>query len=300
MLKKWIEASRPWAFTAAAVPICVGAAYAWVNDGTFRPILFILTLIGGVLIQAGTNYINTYGDYKSGVDTVESAMTCPQLVTGTMDPKQMKLVGIGCFAVAALIGFFLTYMTSWPLLVVGILGIIGGYTYTAGVSYKYAGLGSIFVFFLMGPMMVWGSYFVQTGHNNWNTLLISIPVALLVSSILHGNDIRDIEHDKQAGISTLALMIDSDANYVLYKTLIIGAYVSIAALVIAQILPWAAALTLVTFPLGLKQIKQASNAQQGDFEQRATLEPTSAQFHFKFGLVYFVSILLAIVISFFI
>jgi len=298
MLKKWIEASRPWAFTASAVPVCVGAAYAWL-EGDFRPILFVLAFIGGVLIQAGTNYINTYGDYKSGVDTVESAVTCPQLVTETMNPQHMKWVGIGCFAVAALIGFFLTALVGLPLLAVGVLGIIGGYTYTAGVKYKYLGIGSILVFFLMGPMMVWGSYFVQTGKHSFDALLISLPVGFLVSSILHGNDIRDIEHDRQAGISTLALMIDSDMNYTLYKALIILAYVSIAVLVVFGILPLPVLLVLATLPLGLKQIKQAEQARLGDMQQRGTLEPTSAQFHFKFGAVYFISLLVAIALNFF-
>ncbi|MCL2332843.1 MAG: 1,4-dihydroxy-2-naphthoate octaprenyltransferase [Actinomycetia bacterium] len=294
MLKKWFEASRPWAFTAAIVPVCVGAGYAWLK-GVFHPFLFVLTVIGGVLIQAGTNYINTYGDFKSGVDTVESAVTCPQLVSGAMKPATMKLVGIGCFAVAALIGVYLTLVSGWPLLIVGVLGIVAGYTYTAGIAYKYAGLGSILVFFLMGPMMVWGAYFVQTGVSDLNTLWISIPVACLVFLILHSNDLRDIAHDRAAHIKTLALLIDSDKNYVIYRVLVIVAYASIALLVVLRILPWTCLLIFVTLPWGIAQIRQSKAAQDGDIEKRNTLEPTTAQFHFKFGAVYFASLLLWLV-----
>ena len=293
MIKKWFEASRPWAFTASAIPICVGAAYAWL-EGVFHPFLFLLTLIGGILIHAGTNYINTYGDFKSGVDTVESAVTCPQLVTGEMQASHMKWVGIACFALAALIGLCLTWVVGWPLLVVGILGIIAGYMYTDGFAYKYLGIGSIAVFFLMGPLMVWGSYFVQTGRNNWLVLLVSLPVAFLVSSILHSNDIRDIAHDEGAHIKTLASIINSDFNYTWYKFLIIMAYVSIVVLVAFSVIPLTCLLVLATLPLGLKQIKHCEQAREGDLEKRGTLEPTSAQFHFKFGLAYFVTLLLAL------
>ena len=293
MLRKWIEASRPWAFTAAIVPVCVGSAFAWLG-GAFHPFRFVLALIGGVLIQAGTNYINTYGDYKSGVDTVESAVTCPQLVTGEMEPRQFWWVGIGCFAIAAGIGAWLAYMAGWPLLIVGALGILGGYTYTAGFQYKYAGLGSIFVFFLMGPLMVWGAYFVQTGTSNWNTLWIAIPVACLVSTILHSNDIRDIAHDRSAHISTLASLLDSDLNYRIYQTLIILPYASIIALVATRIVPWTCLLLVFTLPLAVAQLRQSEAARASGGEQRLMLEATSAQFHFKFGLVYFVTLLFGI------
>ena len=152
--------------------------------------------------------------------------------------------------------------------------------------------------------MVWGAYYVQTGEHNWNTLWISLPVAFLVSSILHANDIRDIQHDKDAGIKTLALMIDSDFNYTLYKGMIVAAYASIAVLVALgfvglEILPLACLLALLTLPLGIKQIKQAEAARLGDMQQRGTLEPASAQFHFKFGLAYFVSLLVAIALQYF-
>ena len=307
MLKEWLIASRPWSFTASSVPISIGAVYAWWLGADLQVWLFLLTLVGGILMQAGTNYINTYGDHLSGVDTVESAVNCPQLVTGAMESKAMKRVGIGCFGLAALIGFFLTWVAGWPILALGILGTLGGYMYTAGISYKYAGLGTIFVFFLMGPMMVLGSYWVQMqyAYGIWEAILISIPIALLVSSVLHGNDIRDIEDDRKAGIKTLAMMIDSDFNYTLYKFQIIGAYVAIAVLVIVtafthfKLLPLWALLVLLTLPLGIGQTKHATASLKGDMEKRKTLEVSSAQFHAKFGMVYVISLIVAIVVGVF-
>ena len=307
MLKEWVVASRPWSYTASAVPIFMGAAYAWWLGADFQLGLFLLTLIGGILIQAGTNYINTYGDHLSGVDTVESAVNCPQLVTGMMDPKAMKKVGIGCFTLAALIGLFLVWVAGWPILVLGILGILGGYTYTAGISYKYAGLGSILVFFLMGPMMVLGSYWVQMqyAYGVWEVILISLPIALLVSSILHGNDIRDIEDDRKAGIKTLAMMIDSDFNYTIYKFQVIGAYVTILLLVLVtaltdfKFLPLWSLLILLTLPLGISQVKHAEAARKGDMEKLKVLEMSTAQFHAKFGTVYVLSMVIAIVVGIF-
>lgn len=51
---------------------------------------------------------------------------------------------MGAWAVAFLSGFYLVYLRSWPLLVPGILGILGRYWYTLGVACKYKGLGTVY------------------------------------------------------------------------------------------------------------------------------------------------------------
>lgn len=67
-MKKWLLATRPWSFTASVIPLTLGAALAWASDAAHAG-LFLLTLLGGVAVQTGTNMLNIYGDYRSGVDT---------------------------------------------------------------------------------------------------------------------------------------------------------------------------------------------------------------------------------------
>lgn len=71
-MKKWLLATRPWSFTASVIPLTLGAALAWASDAAHAG-LFLLTLLGGVAIQTGTNMLNIYEDYRSGVDTEASA-----------------------------------------------------------------------------------------------------------------------------------------------------------------------------------------------------------------------------------
>jgi 1,4-dihydroxy-2-naphthoate octaprenyltransferase len=204
------------------------------------------------------------------------------------------LAGIICFACAACIGLSLVLVTGWPLLLLGVICIVSGYTYTAGIAYKYSGIGSLLVFFLMGPLMVWGAYFAQTGRNNWDTILISLPVACLVFNILHANDIRDIEHDKSAHIKTLAIFVKSDFNYILYEIMVAIPYASVALLVAGGILSPFGLLIFMTLPWGVKQIRHAERARHKNGDNRVTLEAASAKFHLRFGVVYFAAILLAL------
>ena len=296
MFKTWFIALRPWSFTAAAVPVTLGAVLAW-HQGYFNGGLFVLTLLGGVLLQAGTNLINTYGDYISGVDTVESAVTCPQLVRNILKPRQMKTAGIIVFLLAALIGSYLVYLRGWPVLILGLIGVFAGYTYTLGPApYKYSGLGSILVFFLMGPLMVIASYYVQAAAFSGQAILISLPIGFLVSAILHANDLRDIDFDCQAGIKTLALKLGRSKSYLVYYLLNIGAVFSLIILLITKVIPFTALLPLVLLPQVVNIFKNTWDSMNGSSQCLVMLEAGAAKFHFHFGLMFICGWLLDIFI----
>lgn len=292
MLRTWFIAMRPWSLTASFVPVALGTALA-ASQGYFDPFLFFLTALAGMLVQAATNYINTYGDYMAGVDSVESAHTNPHLVTGVLRPAAMRAVGLTTFALASLIGLYLTWLRGWEILLIGFLGVIGGYTYTAGPSpFKYKGLGSIFVFFLMGPMMVWPAWFIQTGQHSWLPVFVSLPVGFLVSAILNGNDVRDIGHDRAAGIKTLAMGLGASGGLRLHRLLYLGAFLSLFALVAARALPPACLLPCLLLPLCHKILTTLRGAESGMQECMLKLEVMAAGFHFQFGLLLTAGLLL--------
>ena len=82
----WFNAFRPWTLHGAVVPVLIGGAVA-LHHGSFDIIMFILVLIGGCLLQSAANLLNTYGDFKNGIDTVENEIRSPELVTGVLKPK---------------------------------------------------------------------------------------------------------------------------------------------------------------------------------------------------------------------
>ena len=95
------------------------------------------------------------------------------------------------------------------ILVVGILSIVAGVLYTGGPRpYGYAGLGEVFVFLFFGLVAVNGSYYVQLEEARRSLPLgLSIAVGFLATAILVVNNVRDIETDRRAGKSTLAVRI---------------------------------------------------------------------------------------------
>ena len=198
------EILRPFAFTASVIPVLAGAALAWVDDlWNWAP--FIAALLGAVFLHAGTNIVNEVYDVRKGVDTITSPRASHAIVKGRMSERTALLIAGIFFALAIAVGLYLVWLRGPAIIVLGLLGLIGGWGYTAPpLEYKNRALGVPIVFLLMGPLMVEGSYFAVSGEWSLTALVLSIPVGLLVAAILHGNEWRDIREDSRAGISTLS------------------------------------------------------------------------------------------------
>ena len=121
-MKKWLLATRPWSFTASVIPLTLGAALAWASDAAHAG-LFLLTLLGGVAVQTGTNMLNTYGDYRSGVDTEASAHGESPILLGLISPEAMRRGGLIALCVAFAVGIVLGFACGWPILAFGLVGI---------------------------------------------------------------------------------------------------------------------------------------------------------------------------------
>ncbi len=292
-VREWFVASRPWSLTASAIPVCLGMSLA-LYHGQTNWLLFVVTLLAGIFLQVGTNYFNTYGDYVSSVDTVDSALTCPQLVKSMTTPKKMYIAGVLSFALVIFLLGVLVWQAGSILLVYATLGFAGGYLYTNGkFPYKYHALGPVLVFFLMGPLMVCPTYYILTGSNAFTPFLASLSIGCLVTGIMHGNDIRDIEHDKNAGIRTVALLLGVQKALHLFIALYIGAYVVLLTGVLFGLLPILALLPILLLPSMYKALVPLFSCKQPvDF-----LEGWAAKTHLQFGGLLIIGIVITVLLQ---
>src|SRR2546428_595961 len=131
------EIARPFSFTASTVPVAAGGALAALA-GAFDPWLFLATLVGAVALHVGTNVTNEIYDVRKGVDTIVSPRASHAIVKGRISERAAYRFAIAAFAVAVLVGLYLTSVRGWPIVALGIVGLVGGYTYTAPpFQYKF-------------------------------------------------------------------------------------------------------------------------------------------------------------------
>lgn len=282
-LRLWWRASRPFSFTASVVPVVVGTLLAADNDA-FSWWLAALALAGSVFIHAGTNFINDYFDDRKGADSLESLGPAGLIQRGVVKARSVLFAGIFCFAAGSAIGLVLVWATNIELLWLGVASVLAGFLYTgAPLHLAYIALGELTVFLFMGPVMVMGAYFVQTETWSTDAFLASLPIAFLVTAILHANNIRDIDSDRQVGKRTLATLIGrSRANVEMY-VLLASAYVFLVLGVVLGAIPWPALIALVTIPGAIAIAKVC--AAGGSPKKLNVALFKSAQLHQRFGIV---------------
>ncbi len=287
----WIQAVRAPSLSAAAIPVFLGVAIA-ARAGYFSLGRMVLALVGAIAIQAGTNLINDYYDYRSGADSEESLGPSMVIQRGLLTPEQVWRGGILAFAIGAVIGLILVSLCGWPILALGIPSIAAGYFYTASpVSLAYVALGELTVFVFMGPVIVLGAYFVMALHFSATALWASIPLGFMVAGILHANNIRDIESDTRHGKRTIATMLGrTGANYELVA-LDVAAYATTIAAVLAHTLPWIALVVFITVPRALDQIRIVMRESAPKKLNLALFR--SVQLHMEFGLLMIAAFLIA-------
>ncbi|MCX8103550.1 MAG: 1,4-dihydroxy-2-naphthoate octaprenyltransferase [Candidatus Bipolaricaulota bacterium] len=288
-LQIWFLATRPWSFTMTAISVGVGGAIAAL-DGAFDVWLFVLTLIGAVCVHGATNLMNDYFDYQSGVDRPSAPTTLYRphpLVQGLISPRAVLGVSVGLYGIAALIGLYLVSVTGLGLLWFIVVGAIASFFYTAGpIKYKYIALGELSVFTMWGPLMIGGTYFVQTSSLSPNAVLISLPFGLLVALVLLANNLRDIDYDGSVGIKTLGTLLGQSKTLLLYQGLIVLAYLAIIALIALKVLsPWGL-LVFFSAPLALRLIQTLRQQIPNDADAR------TAQLDTLFGVCLIIALIL--------
>ena len=287
----WIQAIRAPSLSAAAIPVLLGVAVA-ARAGFFSLGRVILALVGAMAIQAGTNLINDYYDFRSGADSEQSLGPSMVIQRGLLSADQVWRGGITAFAIGALIGLVLVYLCGWPILAIGIPSVMAGYFYTASpVSLAYVALGELTVFIFMGPAIVIGSYYVMAMHFSSAAIWASIPLGFLVAGILHANNVRDIESDTRHGKRTLATILGrTGANYELIP-LDIAAYVTTIIAILLHSIPWIALVVFVTIPRARDQLRIVTR--ESDPKKLNLGLFRSIQLHMEFGLLMIAAFLVA-------
>jgi 1,4-dihydroxy-2-naphthoate polyprenyltransferase len=280
-LTSWLWATRPFTLPASVVPVLVGTALAF-HDGHFDGVRFVLTLLGSILVQVGTNLVDEYTDHvKEGS---KSKLLAPYKVIalGLLSPRAVRTGAILSFGMATVIGLYLVMVTSWSLLLFCAASLIVAYGYSAGpLPLGNVGLGQPLVFVFMGLLMVMATYYVQTATLTSQALLVALPVACLVTAILVVNDLRDIDEDRQTGKITPVSRFGMGFGLGTFLLLVVGAYVSVLFWVVAQPALFPLLLVLLALPKAVATTRLIKSG-----AMRATLNQAlrgSAQLHLQFG-----------------
>ena len=287
----WLLASRPKTLPAAVSPVIIGSAVAFAEGG-FRLLPALAAFLGALLLQIGANLANDVFDFEKGADQHNRLGPLRVTQAGLLSPTEVKTGMWLTFALAGLCGIYMTLVSGWFILLIGLLAILAAIAYTGGpFPYGYRGLGEFFVFVFFGFAAVCGTYYAQTGYISQLAVLSSIPVGLLIVSILVVNNVRDFESDKAANKRTLAVRFGLDWAKQEFVVVVILAFVITILLVITDLAtPWLL-LTWLSLPLVFSTSSSILN-QRGKILNKTLAE--TGKLTLYFSLFYAIGLILSI------
>jgi len=288
MIKGLLVTLKPESLLISVISGTVGTALAALHG----PIVwshYFLTMLGLALLHGGANVINDYFDYKYRIDTAEVpgsyATEARAIIQKWLKPSQVLGFSLILFGFSLPIGIYLTLMRGLPVFLLGLLGFMTGFFYTARpIGLKYVALGEFAVFLMWGPLMVSGAYYVQRGEFIAQAFWVSLPMGILVALILLANNIRDITSDGQVRVRTIATLLGRTRAVKLYELLVVFVYgITILLVITGQISGWGL-VTLLSLFLALKLIRMLHGEIPKDADAR------TAQLNALFGILLIIGI----------
>lgn len=267
-------AFSPTTLTSAFSSVTLGTALAWYLNGAFKPLIYVLTLIGVALAQAGVNLVHDYVDYSTGVDILYRASGFAHRPNPIIDlglrPRSVRLAGYLMLAAALTIGGVLAYVVGWPILILAAAGLLIGVGYSERpLMLHYRGLGEVFAALAMGPLVTWGSYMTQVGLSaNPSPLIVGIPNGLFTFLILIGSGALEIDACRRVGKLTIVLMLGLRRIKYLVYGIVALMYASIVASVALKYLPYLSLASLLLIPQTIRLAGPLLTGDEGEVRRR--------------------------------
>ncbi len=289
--KKYISLTRPHTLTAGFVPVLVGTA-AVLPFGDINFLMFFLMLIATILIQSATNMFNEYYDFKRGLDSEDSVGIAGAIVRNGITPRRVLSFAISFYIIAALIGLYIAYETSWWLILIGSISMLVGFLYTGGpYPISWTPFGEIFSGVFMGPVIILITFYIHLHELHIFPLLLSIPIMITIGLLNMFNNIRDRVKDAQSGRRTFVILVGKEKATQVVNFLLILCYVFVIIMSVTDLF---ASLFLLLPLLSFKLYKKTMQLlKEGDSPvELIPAMATMGKFNTIYGLLLSIGVLL--------
>jgi 1,4-dihydroxy-2-naphthoate octaprenyltransferase len=281
---RWIQAMGAASWPLVLIPVLVAALLARNAGIDVTWWLVVSVCLTAILVHMGTTLLATYTGFRRHIERTTALGANRLLHEGLLSTHQVWEAGILCLALGAVLGLFLVGLRGLPLLVIGVMGVVGASFYAGWPLYLSSRvLEDAAVFVGLGSLLVLGAFYTLTGSLRMVPFLASLPLGLLAESILHASHLQTFSADVSAKVRTLAVMLGWEKARLLFYTLAGLPYVLVALLILAGALPGWAWLTVLSMPLSGRSILVLRRATPGQTQALAGLDWQMAWVYLAFS-----------------
>lgn len=244
--------------------ILLGAAFAQfqfalrLNMGL---LLYVLTIIA---FHLAVNIFNNYMDYQNASDAHDYKQT-----TNIIGRENLSLTLVRNYfwffmLLSTLLGFALIYLTSWWLMIPGVVGFYIGLFYSYGprplnsfpIAETITSIASGFLVPLVAAYVVvypsGESFSFSVGGK---LFLVCLPPVLMMFNNLIANNTCDLAEDIVNKRKTLVFYIGKIWAVELLRVFIIASFLALPGLVVFKLAPWPVLLLLLVFPKTIRGLR---------------------------------------------
>jgi 1,4-dihydroxy-2-naphthoate octaprenyltransferase len=284
----YVKAMRLPFLTGSLIPVILAAALSFLHGSLYLGRL-ILVMIGVGALHLGANLINDYYD-DPGRDRINLHPTpfsggSRVIQDNLMEAKTVWAMAMGFFLLGTASGVWLAVTGRPFVVVIGLLGFLAGYLYSAApVSFMSRGLGEVTIFLAFGPLITWGTYYVMTGLLTWQAFTLGIPPGFLIAAVIWINQFPDYDADKSARKRNWVVRLGRNRSRWIYYFLMLGPYAVVLYWIVAQKGSWLCLGVLLTMPLALKAMK-ILHLHYRTYDEIIPAQALTIQTHLALGLV---------------
>jgi 1,4-dihydroxy-2-naphthoate octaprenyltransferase len=260
----FFQLANPKIWVASVIPMILGGAAAYKETGHFFWFWFIASVFGIFLIETGKHAINEAVDYYTGVDRFVAANKQTPfsggrrtIVDGKLSLLEVSIIGLLTMGAAALVGLYIVVFREPSVIWIGLAGFLIATFYTLPpLKFIYNGLGEIAVGITYGPLIVLGTYLVQTHSLSFFPLLVSIPIGVLITNVLWINQFPDYEADKMGNKRNWVVRLGKRRSLYIFAALFLISYLYIVFLAL-YIHKSLLLISVISIPVAIKASKIA-------------------------------------------
>ena len=224
---------------ASTVPMVVSIAMAYRTLGHLDLYWAFWSFLGVYLIETGKNAVNEVVDYMSGVDRfITPDKRNPfsggkkTIVDGLLNLKETAIIALVTLFAAAVIGLYISIAREPKVLWIGIAGFLISIFYSLPpFKFCYRGLGELAIGLTYGPLVVSGTYIVQTHTINLEVLLSSLVIGFLIANVVWINQYPDYEADAKGNKRNWVVRLGKKRGIKVYILLYVLAYLCLFILI---------------------------------------------------------------------
>lgn len=260
-IKFWIDNARPIALPQSILPSLLAISMAGLHEN-FSWWIALVALLGVICAHLGMNLADDYFDYKVGSGEKRDQLAgegfrariakYPYLASGQATVAQLRNVIIIYLSIAIACGAIIFYFRGWPILLFALVGGFLGISYSGWpFKFSYRGYGELVIGLMFGTLLMMGMQYAVCGVFDWNVVIMSVAVGMLVTNIVYTHSIMDKVSDEKVNKMTFARLLASPKRelaasaifcllpFILVFVGVALGYLHVAYLIVSLLLPMA-------------------------------------------------------------